>query len=182
MARYASRSLDNAEQFLQLTRIENEPDMRVYELDLGAVAENAISQMIDQARAKQMRIEFNCAVEDGVWVLGNGEYLERAIVNLLSNAIKYAPVDTAIELHVGDEADHAQCVVRDHGKGIAADELPNLFRAYFQGAAERGRGDGIGLGLRFVALVAERHAGTVTAAAAPGGGAQFTLRLPLHEV
>ena len=181
MERYASRSLQNAEQFLQLTRIEHEPDMDVYELELGAVAENAIAQVIDQARASQMRIEFSCAIEDGVWVQGNGQYLERAIVNLLSNAIKYAPPATPIELSIEAHAGEALCTVRDHGAGIAAADLPNLFRAYFQATAQRGRGDGIGLGLRFVALVAERHAGSISAAAAPGGGARFTLRRPLHE-
>ena len=181
MERYASRSLDNAEQFLQLTRIENEPDMQVYELDLGAVAENAIGQLVDQARAKHMRIDFKCAVDDGVWVLGNGEYLERAIVNLLSNAIKYAPGNTSIEISVATENEAAICTVSDHGKGIDPADLPNLFRAYYQGAAQRGRGDGIGLGLRFVTVVCERHAGSISADATPGGGATFILRIPLHE-
>ena len=67
--------------------------------------------------------------------------------------------------------------VRDHGTGVDPDDLPHLFDRFYRGASSRGR-PGSGLGLAIVRQVAEQHGGSVRAANAPGGGAEFVLELP----
>jgi two-component system sensor histidine kinase MprB len=67
--------------------------------------------------------------------------------------------------------------VRDHGPGVAPDELPQIFDRFFRAANARERA-GSGLGLAIVKQVAERHGGSVAAVAAPGGGLAVTLTLP----
>ena len=67
--------------------------------------------------------------------------------------------------------------VRDHGTGVDPEDLPHLFDRFYRGASSRGR-PGSGLGLAIVRQVAEQHGGSVRAANAPGGGAEFVLELP----
>jgi two-component system, OmpR family, sensor histidine kinase MprB len=67
--------------------------------------------------------------------------------------------------------------VRDHGPGVPPDELPHVFDRFFRATNARDH-PGSGLGLAIVKQVAERHGGSVRAAAAPGGGLAMTLSLP----
>jgi signal transduction histidine kinase len=64
--------------------------------------------------------------------------------------------------------------VRDHGAGVAEEDLPHLFDRFYRGASARGT-PGSGLGLAIVRQVAEQHGGSVEARNADG--AEFTLRL-----
>ncbi len=102
--------------------------------------------------------------------------LERAIANLLDNACKWnppAPAGGPVEVRVCDGA----IEVRDHGPGIASDDLPRVFDRFYRAPTARGR-PGSGLGLAIVRQVAEAHGGAVHAANDPGGGARLTLELP----
>ena len=91
--------------------------------------------------------------------------IERAISNLLDNAAKWSPPGGEIEVTVRD----GDVVVRDHGPGIDADDLPFVFDRFYRAPSARGL-PGSGLGLAIVRQVAEAHGGTVTAEPADGGG------------
>jgi two-component system sensor histidine kinase MprB len=104
---------------------------------------------------------------------GVPERLGRAINNLLDNAVRHAPPGSVVEVVTGPDG----VVVRDHGPGIAAEDLPHLFDRFYRGATTRGE-QGTGLGLAIVRQVAEAHGGSITARNADGGGAEFRLALP----
>jgi signal transduction histidine kinase len=70
-----------------------------------------------------------------------------------------------------------EVAVRDHGRGIPADELPHVFDRFYRGTGARDR-PGSGLGLAIVRQVAVSHGGSVTAEAAPGGGTTVRVALP----
>ena len=70
--------------------------------------------------------------------------------------------------------------VRDHGPGIAAEDLPHVFDRFYRATAAR-KLPGSGLGLAIVKQVAQAHGGVVTAENAPDGGAVFRLRLGGHD-
>jgi two-component system sensor histidine kinase MprB len=107
-------------------------------------------------------------------VAGSPGQLERAVGNLLDNAAKWSPPGGTVEVTVGD----GEVDVRDHGPGIDPADLPHVFDRFYRAPAAR-RTPGSGLGLAIVRQAAEAHGGTVTASAAPGGGALLTLRLPV---
>src|SRR3954471_16720567 len=108
-----------------------------------------------------------------VVVPGMPDRLARAINNLLDNAARHSPPGGVVEVTVGP----AGVMVRDHGDGIAAEDLDRLFERFYRGAGARGR-PGTGLGLAIVRQVADAHGGRASAANAPGGGAVFELGLP----
>jgi two-component system sensor histidine kinase MprB len=102
--------------------------------------------------------------------------LERAIANLLDNACKWnqpAPQGGPVEVRVRAGV----LEVRDHGPGIAAEDLPRVFDRFYRTPGARGR-PGSGLGLAIVRQMAEAHGGAVHAANDPDGGARLTLELP----
>jgi two-component system sensor histidine kinase MprB len=66
--------------------------------------------------------------------------------------------------------------VRDHGPGIADDDLPHVFERFYRATSARSM-PGSGLGLAIVQQVAQAHHGTVAVEEAPGGGTLIRLRL-----
>jgi two-component system, OmpR family, sensor histidine kinase MprB len=106
-------------------------------------------------------------------VSGSRARLARAVGNLLDNAVKWSPPGQPVEVAVNG----GEVTVRDHGPGIAEDDLPHVFDRFYRATAARGL-PGSGLGLAIVKQVADAHGGTVVAEQAPGGGALLRLSLP----
>ncbi len=130
------------------------------------------SESVEWARRNASNVHFETELEP-VTVEGVPERLERAINNLLDNAARHSPHEGVVEVKV----DHDGLSVRDHGSGVASEDLPYVFDRFFRGASSRGR-QGSGLGLAIVRQVAEQHRGSATVENAPDGGAMFTLHLP----
>jgi signal transduction histidine kinase len=66
--------------------------------------------------------------------------------------------------------------VRDHGAGIAADQIGRVFEPFFSTKHE-----GLGLGLAISRSIVELHGGNITARNRPEGGAEFLVRLPVEN-
>jgi two-component system sensor histidine kinase KdpD len=104
--------------------------------------------------------------------------IERVLVNLLENAAKYGAAP--IELRARVTADTLVLAVTDHGPGLPASvkgHEQSLFDKFTRGAVESATA-GVGLGLAICKAVVDAHRGTISAANASGGGAEFTLTLP----
>jgi signal transduction histidine kinase len=109
----------------------------------------------------------------GVW---DRARLEQVLDNLLDNARRYAA--GPVELSVRGVVDQVTLEVRDHGPGIAPDELPRLFERFARGRAHDADQRGFGLGLWIVSQLAAHHGGSVRAESTPGEGACFIVSLP----
>ncbi|HLJ03633.1 MAG TPA: HAMP domain-containing sensor histidine kinase [Solirubrobacteraceae bacterium] len=148
------------------------------DLPLAGAEEVRLDQVVEEAMARARRdapgIVFEAELEPVV-ISGVPDRLGRAVGNLLDNAARHSSPGGLVEVTV----DARGVRVRDHGTGIDEPDLPYVFDRFFRGVNSRGR-QGSGLGLAIVRQVTEQHGGTVSAANAPGGGAQFTLELPLQ--
>jgi two-component system sensor histidine kinase MprB len=143
---------------------------------------NQAADEVEDVRLDELVRESAARLNNGVlWqietepslVRGSRSKLARAVANLLDNAAKYSPSGGTVEVTVRG----GEVVVRDHGPGIAPEDLPHVFDRFYRAPAARGT-PGSGLGLAIVRQVAEAHQGTVVAEAAEGGGARLRLRLP----
>ncbi len=180
IAHHAHRSLNLAEQFLQINRAEQMSDAQFYECDLLTIIENSIDSITHQANEKSIPITVNDT--DEVWIKGNAELLERVMINLLSNSIKYSDSCSAINISLSIEGQSAIVSVQDHGYGIEADELPTIFdRFRRQRVSESSGPKGAGLGLNFVSIVIEKHHGVIDVKSKPGHGSTFTITLPTNQ-
>lgn len=153
-------------ELIELARAEQHPsEQEDVRLDLVA------ADTIERARRNRPGVEFSASLEESV-VHGVPATLERAIGNLLDNAAKWSPPGTAVEIEVRD----GNVAVRDHGPGIADEDLPYVFDRFYRARSARGM-PGSGLGLAIVRQVAEAHGGEVVAERADGGGTRMILRL-----
>jgi two-component system sensor histidine kinase MprB len=130
-----------------------------------------VADTVERARSRFPGVEFQTRL-DPTTIEGVPERLERAVWNLLENAGKWSNGSGPVEVTLAG----GELRVRDHGPGIAAEDRDRIFDRFYRATAARSL-PGSGLGLAIVREVAEAHGGSVTAEAAPGGGALLRLRL-----
>ncbi len=113
-------------------------------------------------------------------VLGHDSRLGQVFTNLLDNARSFAPAGTSITVRLEEDEHFVIVTVEDEGPGIPEHALERVFeRFYTDRPAEHGFGQNSGLGLSISRQIVEAHRGVITAANRPGGGASFTVKLPL---
>ncbi|HJZ58532.1 MAG TPA: ATP-binding protein, partial [Gemmataceae bacterium] len=101
---------------------------------------------------------------------------------LLDNALKYSPSGTPVAVRLGRDDGGAWVEVEDRGCGVAAEDLPHLFRPFFRSDLARKAGvPGAGLGLAVAARVAAALGGSIEVDSEPGRGSRFQVRLPRCE-
>jgi two-component system sensor histidine kinase KdpD len=108
--------------------------------------------------------------------------MEQALANLLMNAAVHTPPGTPVTVSAGvRDGDRPRVFleVTDKGPGLPEGEIPRLFDKFSQGPSRKT--GGLGLGLSIVRGLVEAHGGTVEAGNLPGGGARFTILLPLEK-
>jgi two-component system OmpR family sensor kinase len=138
-----------------------------------------VSDACDDARAVAPDREISLTGPPEVEILGDPDQLRRVAANLLANAIGHTPESSPIEVALEVRDGEAVLSVRDHGPGIADGANDKVFERFWRASESRGRDGGAGLGLAIVAGVADAHGGSVSVVNDPGGGARFTVRLPM---
>ena len=165
------------EDLLTLARLDEIAEAPHTEVDLAALAADAVGDAAAVAPDREIGFE---AGGGGAVVLGDAHQLRQVLANLLRNALVHTPSGTPIEVLVGADDGAVRLDVRDHGPGLPAGDPDALFERFWraEGGRERGRA-GAGLGLAIVAAIVDAHGGRVGAADAVGGGAVFTVVLPV---
>ncbi|MGW0879691.1 sensor histidine kinase [Streptomyces sp. NPDC002671] len=152
----------------ELSRSEGQRGERVQVVSFQDTVEAALRR----ARLRGPELTITADVEPW-FVQAEPSALERAIVNTLDNAVKFSPEGGTVEV----ELRKGVLTVRDHGPGIAEDELPHVFDRFWRSPSARAL-PGSGLGLSIVARSVQQAGGTVTVTRADGGGTLVTVRLP----
>jgi signal transduction histidine kinase len=111
-------------------------------------------------------------------VRADGRRLEQALQNLVANAVRHTPDGGRVSVSSALVDGRVRLRVEDTGPGVPPDHLPLVFDRFYKIDQSRATPGGSGLGLSIVKAIVERHGGSVTAAAAEGGGARFDLLLP----
>lgn len=112
-------------------------------------------------------------------VMADPNQLMQVFLNLLLNAeqaIRENRDKGTIRVRMGRSADSVWVVFQDDGPGISPENLPHIFDPFF---TTKRPGRGTGLGLSICKTVLREHGGNIEAATAPGGGAIFTITLPV---
>jgi C4-dicarboxylate-specific signal transduction histidine kinase len=105
--------------------------------------------------------------------------LEQVVLNLIVNALQSmpdkTPVENIVEVETGEIDNRVFIRVSDRGPGIAPDVAKQLFEPFFTT-----RPEGLGLGLNICRTTVESHGGRLVVENRPGGGAIFSVYLPLR--
>jgi signal transduction histidine kinase len=174
--RSSERLIELVEALLDVSRITTGRfELNPQSFDLAEAVQEAVERL--REAATKAGCELSLRIEgtlSGTW---DRLRLEQVLTNLVSNAIKYA-AKSPIEVSLVQEGDTAVLEVSDRGPGIPEEAHPRIFERFERAAAMRHYG-GLGLGLYVVREIVKAHDGMVTVHNRPGGGACFTVRLPL---
>jgi signal transduction histidine kinase len=144
--------------------------------DISGTIEHAVVFARQQAVTQRIGIEF--AVNDALPpVEHDPAQINQVLLNLLLNAIQSMDKPGTIRVTLEKlDNDMVLIGVRDEGKGIAPEHLPNIFRPFFTT-----KGHGTGLGLSLARRMVESHGGTIDVKSAPGKGTEFDIELPIRR-
>ncbi|MBV4464668.1 CHASE2 domain-containing protein [Pseudomonas sp. SWRI79] len=171
------KALNLTEAFVQLAKAESE----AYQFQPSMFAMlllDTFDQASSIAHLKNIQLLHDLDEDAEVLVLADQSLLTRALFNLLENAIKYSPAGSRISVRVSCAEGWLLCEIADQGRGIAVDELPELFSQYRRFTSAHGS-DGLGLGLSMVKAVVDRHGGRISCHSVVGQGTTFSVQLPL---
>jgi two-component system, OmpR family, sensor histidine kinase KdpD len=105
--------------------------------------------------------------------------MQQVLGNLLLNAAVHTEPGTPIHISAAAQPDALVLTVADRGRGLPAEALPFIFDKFYRGPSVPA--GGTGLGLAIVKGFVEAQGGQVSAENRPGGGAVFSVRLPLSK-
>ncbi|MDF9392278.1 MULTISPECIES: sensor histidine kinase [Methylococcus] len=117
---------------------------------------------------------------DAPFVYVDSVMLEQVLANLLENAIRYTPENSPIEIAAEATPFTMTITVSDRGPGIPKGQEELIFEKFHRVHRE-GPQSGVGLGLAICRAIVEAHGGYIRARNRTGGGAVFTIVLPLRE-
>ncbi len=167
-------------ELVEITRAEGDPEERKYEaVDLEQVVTDILGEERLDAELRQCRFQVSAHLERPLW--GDPELLRRAVANVLRNAIRYSPAQSIVEVRLAETADTTLVEIRDHGPGVADEQLSQIFKPFFRAEEARDTDSGgIGLGLSIAMRAVQVHQGAITAEnAKPGLRVRIALpRLP----
>jgi len=168
-------------ELLLLARLDSGRPLDRAIVDLSALIHDAARD----SQAADPRWPIEAAVDDAdgaVHVIGDADRLRQVLANLLSNVRAHTPPGTRATIRACREDGEVVLEVADEGPGLTERQQQLVFERFYRADSSRGRENGAGgsgLGLSIVASVAQAHGGTTAVRSRPGGGAVFTVRLPL---
>jgi PAS domain S-box-containing protein len=174
----ATRMATLIEQMLDLSRMEaGRLELRISDVDLGAVIEQVRQDIAPQAEAKGLALTISIA-PDLPPVHADPDRLRQILLNLAGNAVKFTE-EGAVCISAAPAPDGGvDIAVRDTGIGIAPDAQERIFEEFQQvDSAQTRRHGGAGLGLAIARGLAERMGGQITVRSTPGVGSTFTLHV-----
>ncbi len=155
-------------------------ELRTQRTELASI----IHQAVETCRSLAEGLGHNLRVmlpQSPIWVLADPVRLGQVFSNLLNNACKFTEAGGTISISAERQGSQAVISVKDTGIGVAPDKLESIFEMFAQvdNALERTHG-GLGIGLTLVKRLVELHGGQISVVSeGPGGGSEFTVRLPL---
>lgn len=148
-------------------------------VSLSDVAEEVLCDLAGVAQQKQVRLE---QTPGQAAATGSDLLLYRAVYNLVENAINYNKPGGLVTVSCSQDRKVVRVTVTDTGTGIPHELWEQIWEPFFRADKSRSRKmGGAGLGLAFVAQIAEEHGGRAYVAESSGEGTSICLELPAAD-
>lgn len=150
-------------------------------IDITSVLDNVIDEMLSfkDNTVPYLKKEYPSNLP---FICGNATYLEQVFSHILENAFKFTSQEGSVTVFAFQEKRNVHVIVKDTGIGISKDEMPHIFKRFYQvdGSLTRRYG-GNGLGLYLCKSVVEAHGGSIWAMSDLGKGTELHILLPYIE-
>ena len=154
-----------------------------------ALETSGVASLVEQARTAFLDGGAENIIEVGLPpdlppVAVDRQRVLQVLTNLLSNASKYSPASSTIRVTASQQDSHVAVTVADEGRGVSAEDLPQLFRKFLRISGADGKPEvgGEGLGLVICKGIVEAHGGRIRAESdGLGLGTRFTFTIPVAE-
>ena len=177
--RHATRMERLVKDLLRLARLDaGQETVEVVPADIEGLLRGIANDFEPMAAQKQQTIEVTVAPEAAT-LMTDAAKLHDIARNLIENAVNYTPDGGAIDVSAAVREGRFQLAVADTGHGIAPDDLGRVFERFYRVDKSRTRPGGTGLGLSIVKHLVHVLDGEVSVSNQDGGGALFTVTLPL---
>ncbi|MGE3888650.1 MAG: ATP-binding protein, partial [Vicinamibacterales bacterium] len=178
--RHATRMERLVQELLRLARLDAGQEAVEYApCDIQALVSSVLADFEPLIAEKRQHAEAAVAPDARVLVVDPAK-MHDILRNLVENAVNYTPDGGAITVAAAIEGDRHVLTVSDTGPGLPDEDLTRVFERFYRVDKSRARPGGTGLGLAIVKHLVQVMGGTVTAANQPGGGAVFTVSLPVR--
>jgi signal transduction histidine kinase len=159
---------------LELSRFEHDPlELKKEPVDIRELVQPCVEEVEYQARSKHLRVSADLPRLEFVC---DERRVRQAIGNYLSNAVRYTAEGGTIRVTAARQNGHVQVSVADTGRGIASEDLENVFVGFYRSGKKV---DGsTGLGLAVVRKVVEAHGGRAWCESELGKGSTFHFTIP----
>lgn len=178
IARETDALLWMAEELLDLSMIESgQAIMRMVEVPVCEIVEDAIERVYDQSAAKELEVVHD--VPESLLALCDRDKVRRVLTNLVHNAVKWSPPGETITIHAKSTDDEVLVSVYDNGPGVPDEHTERIFERFYQVDLSRSVSEGTGLGLAICKHIVEAHGGRIWAQGnSTGKGGRFYFTLP----
>ncbi len=165
------RHIDNILSISKAEQIQNDDGREP--ADIRGLCARFLSEFEEAAKQKNLLLRFEKNTEEPVYAEVNRGLFESMMINVIDNSIKYTDRGS-ISLSVYEKDDTAVIELRDTGRGIAKDDVTNVFKRFYT----KGDKDGFGIGLSVVHDIVKLHDGSIELESSPGAGSILTICLP----
>lgn len=176
--RSANRLLALVNDLLDLEKVgSGDLSVKKKDCELASVLERAADTL--NAIAGNVGVTLKIGSTD-VRMHGDPERLAQVVINLLANAVRFSPKGGTVSVTVEPHGNHVHVMIDDQGPGVPESFRETIFEPFKQveGSAAHKKG-GTGLGLAISHAIVKEHGGWILVSDAPGGGARFTIGLPV---
>ncbi len=177
IAAQGERMAQMVDKLLALAAVEHRQRIeQPQSLEAASLLREATDAVRDHAEAVGIALRVDAA--EGLALNGDAFLLRQALVNLLDNALDFAPAGSTVEVRALREDGAIRFEVADRGPGVPDYARERVFERFYSLPRPDGGSRSSGLGLPFVAQVAELHGGRAALDAREGGGSVAVLSLP----
>ncbi len=147
-------------------------------VDPHAIMVDAFNVAKEQAKKKNIRIDFDCPPDIG-WITADARRLTQVVLNLLTNAVTFTPKLGHVTLTGSRTDDWIEISVSDSGPGIPKPERQRMMEPFGRLKDAEHKGEGPGLGLTIVKRFVELHGGGIDIRSNKSRGTNVIIRIPV---
>ncbi len=164
-------------QLFEISTLDQNPTTKVERCNICSLVQQIVMEYALILEDKQFMPDIQIP-NHAIWVAVDEQAIGQAVRNVIDNAIHYGGAGGYLGVEITEYKDVVRISIMDRGKGIASDELGNIFERFYR--IEKGRkSDGMGVGLSIAHEIVTLHQGQIQVESEPFVLTVFTIELPL---